>query len=123
MKSLSYLMPEGAPQNPLSTLYADYEKQKQFYKQRRSETQAVVDMLTDRVQAEMEFAMRVDKISSDKYNRILEIGSLSKQIRDYKFRNQARARQSADIAENVSQNCIQPLKELLTSHDQRYEEI
>ena len=102
MKSLSYLMPEGTPQNPLTTLYADYEKQKQFYQQRRSETQAVVDMLTDRVQAEMEFAMRVDKISSDKYNKILEIGSLSKQIKDYKFRNQAKARQSADIAENVS---------------------
>ena len=44
-------------------------------------------MLTDRVEAEMAFAVRVDKISSEKYNKVLDIGSLSKQIKDYKFRN------------------------------------
>ena len=44
-------------------------------------------MLTDRVEAEMAFAVRVDKISSDKYNKVLDISSLSKQIKDYKFRN------------------------------------
>ena len=78
MKSFSYLMPDVASQNTITALYADYEKQKEFYMQRRSETQAVVDMLTDRVEAEMAFAVRVDKISSEKYNKVLDIGSLSK---------------------------------------------
>ena len=59
-------------------------------------------MLTDRAEAEMAFAVKVDRISSDKYKSVLDIGTLSKQIKDYKFRNQAKARQAADIAENVS---------------------
>ena len=49
-------------------------------------------MLTDRAEAEMAFAVKVDRISSDKYKSVLDIGTLSKQIKDYKFRNQAKAR-------------------------------
>lgn len=48
----------------LAPLYSDFEKQKSFYQQRRKETQIVIDMLNDRIEAELTYAMRLDKISN-----------------------------------------------------------
>ena len=45
---------------------------------RRRETQEVIDMLNDRVEAELTYAMRLDKISN--YSKSFQIGSLADEV-------------------------------------------
>jgi len=47
----------------LAPLYSDFEKQKEFFLLRKRQTQEVIDMLNDRIEAELTYAMRLDKIS------------------------------------------------------------
>ena len=83
----------------LQPLYADFEKQKEFYGQRRKETQDVIDMLSDRVEAELTYAMRLDKISN--YAQAFSIGNLADEVHNFKMCCSAKARQAAEVSENV----------------------
>ena len=47
---------------------------------RKKETQEVVDMLNDRVEAEMTYAMRLERISSDRYSHSFQIGTLAEEV-------------------------------------------
>ena len=47
---------------------------------RKKETQEVVDMLNDRVEAEMTYAMRLERISSDRYSNSFQIGTLAEEV-------------------------------------------
>ena len=53
----------------LHALFEDFDKQREFYFLRRKETQDVLDMLSDRIEAEITYAMRLEKISSDRYSK------------------------------------------------------
>ncbi len=105
----------------LAPLYADFEKQKQFYQLRRKETQIVIDMLNDRIEAELTYAMRLDKISN--FTKSFTIGSLADTVTSYKVSCAARARQAAEVSENVHQDCITPLKTLLESQDAEFNKV
>lgn len=95
----------------LMPIYADFEKQKEFYMSRKKETQEVVDMLNERVEAELTYAMRLDKISH--YSQSFKIGTLSDEVANFKMSCAARARQAAEVSENVHQDCIEPLRALI----------
>lgn len=62
----------------LAPIYADFEKQKEFYLVRKKETQDVIDMLHDRIEAELTYAMRLDKISQ--YQKSFKIGNLAEEV-------------------------------------------
>ena len=64
----------------LAALFEDYEKQKEFFFLRKKETQEVVDMLNDRVEAELTYAMRLERISSERYSKSFQIGSLAEEV-------------------------------------------
>ena len=68
-------------------------------------------MLNDRVEAELTYAMRLDKISN--YSKSFQIGSLADEVHNYKMTCAARSQQAAELSENVHQDCILPLKRLL----------
>lgn len=74
----------------LAPLYSDLEHQKEFYMSRRKETQEVIDMLNDRIEAELTYAMRLDKISN--YSKSFKIGNLAEEVENYKMSCAARAR-------------------------------
>ena len=63
-------------------------------------------MLNDRVEAELTYAMRLERISSERYSKPFQIGSLAEEVENFKYSCQARSRQAAEVAENVSQDCI-----------------
>ena len=56
-------------------------------------------MLTDRVEAELTYAMRLDKISN--LSKSFSIGNLAEEVENYKMSCAARARQAAEVSENV----------------------
>ena len=56
-------------------------------------------MLNDRIEAELTYAMRLDKISN--YSKSFKIGNLSEEVENYKMSCAARARQAAEVSENV----------------------
>ena len=66
---------------------------------RRKETQEVIDMLNDRIEAELTYAMRLDKISN--YSKSFKIGNLADEVENYKMSCAARPRQAAEVSENV----------------------
>ena len=71
-------------------LYQDFEKQREFYLLRRRQTQEVIDMLTDRIEAELTYAMRLDKISN--HAGSFTLGSLADEVASFKSTCAARAR-------------------------------
>ena len=48
------------------------------------ETQEVIDMLADRVDAEITYAMRLDRISSEKYSKSFTLGTLAEEVANFK---------------------------------------
>ena len=78
-------------------------------------------MLNDRVEAEMTYAMRLDRISSERYSKSFQIGTLAEEVQNFKYSCQARARQAGEVSDNVTQDCIQPLKDLLAKHDEEFD--
>ena len=88
MTTFASLLPEydyTTRNSSLAALFADYEKQKEFYFLRRKETQEVVDMLNDRCEAEMTYAMRLERINSDRYSKSFQIGTLSEEVQNFKY--------------------------------------
>lgn len=67
-------------------------------------------MLADRVDAEMTYAIRLDKIGSDTFLKSFQIGVLAECVANYKQSCQAKARQAAELCDNVNSNCIDTLK-------------
>ena len=59
----------------------------------------VIDMLTDRVEAELTYAMRLDKIAN--YTQSFKVGNLADEVQNFKMSCAARARQAAEVSENV----------------------
>ena len=90
----------------MANLYSDYEKQIEFYYLRKKETHEVLDMLSDRIEAEITYAMRLERISSNRYSKSFQIGALANEVQNFKYSCEARANQAAEVAENVGQDCI-----------------
>ena len=63
-------------------------------------------MLGDRIEAEITYAMRLERISSERYSRSFQIGALADEVQNFKTSCQARASQAAELAENVGQDCL-----------------
>jgi len=74
-------------------------------------------MLADRIDAEMTFAIRLDRIGGEQYLRSFQIGQLADAVQNFKQSCQAKARQAAELCDNVHQNCIDPLKQLLLQQE------
>lgn len=88
---------------------------------RRKETQEVIDMLNDRIEAELTYAMRLDKISN--YSKSFKLGNLAEEVENFKVSCAARARQAAEVSENVHQDCITPLKTLIENQDAEFNKV
>ena len=59
-------------------------------------------MLNDRIEAELTYAMRLERISSERYSKSFRIGALAEEVQNFKNSCQARATQAAELAENVN---------------------
>lgn len=80
-------------------------------------------MLSDRVDAEMTFAIKLDRIGSDTFLKSFQIGVLADCVNNYKASCQAKASQAAELCDNVTSNCIDTLKQLLFEQDKIQEQI
>ena len=52
---------------------------------RKKETEDVVDMLNDRVEAEMAYAARLERISSERYSQSFQIGTLAEEVENFRY--------------------------------------
>ena len=77
-------------------------------------------MLNDRVEAELTYAMRLDKISNNPATKSFNMGALADEVATFKSSCGSRAQQAAELSENVHQDCIEPLKALLESQDGQF---
>ena len=79
-----YEAPARSNNSALNQLSADYEQQKKFFLTRKKETVDVIDMLADRIDAEMTFAIRLDRIGSEQYLKSFQVGLLADAVQSYK---------------------------------------
>lgn len=56
-------------------------------------------MLTDRIEAELTYAMRLDKISN--HSKSFKLGNIAEEVQNFQTSCAARARQAAEVSENV----------------------
>lgn len=66
---------------------------------RRRQTQDVVDLLNDRIEAELTYAMRLDKIAN--VTKTFSLGALGDEVATFKSSCGSRAHQAAEVSENV----------------------
>ena len=86
---------------------------KVHYVQRRKEIEDLVSILELRVQAEQEYSNKLFNISDRNQLDSIRIGLLSKEVDSFKANCRQKARASLELAENVSQDCVRPLKDLI----------
>lgn len=70
-------------------------------------------MLSDRIEAEMTYAMRLQRISESSCLSSFSMGKLKDEVDSFKSACSSRANQAAEVYDNVTESCITPLKELL----------
>jgi hypothetical protein len=58
-------------------------------------------MLADRIDAEMAFAIRLDKIGEEKYTKSFSIGVIADAVQSFKQSCVAKARQAAELCDNT----------------------
>lgn len=89
----------------------DYTKG--HYMQRRKEIEDLIYILELRVQAEQEYSNKLFTISDRNTAESIKIGLLAKEIESFKANCRQKARAAAELAENVAQDCVQPLRDLI----------
>lgn len=105
--------------NSLNLIYVDWEQQKKFFSERIQEADDVVEMLSQRVQSELAYAMRLDRISQMPQNKFmadhskttsLKDSAISEEIASFKGSCYSKAKQATELADNVQQSCVLPLQ-------------
>lgn len=66
-----------------------------------------------RVEAENEYSTRLFSLSDKNQLDSIRIGLIAKEIDAFKSNCRSKAKASAELAENVFSDCVQPLKKLL----------
>ena len=76
-------------------------------------------MLSQRVQSELAYAMRLDRISQMPQNKFmadhskttsLKDSAISEEIASFKGSCYSKAKQATELADNVQQSCVLPLQ-------------
>jgi hypothetical protein len=86
---------------------------KSHFLQRRKEIEDLIYILELRVQAEQEYCNKLTTISDRNTGESIKIGLLAKEVESFKANCRQKARAALELAENVAQDCVQPLRELM----------
>ena len=90
---------------------------KTHYIQRRKEIEDLIAIMELRVQAEQEYSHKLFNIAERNPQDSIKVGLLAKEVESFKANCREKARAAQELAENVAQDCVKPLKELFTKQD------
>lgn len=110
----------GNRRGALYPLFEDLDGHCQHHVQRSKEIEDLVTLLDMRVEAEAEYAARLFQISDRSPQESIKIGLLAKEVDSFKANCRSKAKAAAELAENVEQDCVQPLRNLLQEQDQQF---
>jgi hypothetical protein len=99
-----------------STLYPLFEDLDGYCKhhvRRNHEIEDLITLLEMRVEAESEYSARLFRISDRSQDESIKYGLLAKEVDSFKANCRSKAKAAAELAENVDQDCVQPLRNLL----------
>lgn len=104
----------GDKNGALYPMVETVDHMKGHYDARKKEIEDLVAVLEMRVQAEDEYAGRLFAIA-DRYpaSNNIKISLISKELDSFKANCGQKARAAKELAENVGQDCLKPLKDLL----------
>ena len=87
--------------------------QKSHYIQRRKEIEDLITILDLRIQAEQEYSNKLFNISDRPQQDSIKTGLLAKEVESFKANCRQKARAALELAENVQQDCVQPLRDMI----------
>ena len=73
-----------------------------------------------RVEAESEYSARLFQIAERGQDDAIKYGLLAKEVDCFKANCRSKAKAAAELAENVEQDCVQPLRNLLQEQDESF---
>lgn len=103
----------GEKNGSLYPVVESLDHSKAHYLQRRKEIEDLICVLELRVQAEQEYSTKLFNISDRNQMDSIRIGLLSKEVESFKANCRQKARAALELAENVSQDCVRPLRDLI----------
>ena len=101
----------------LARLSADWEASRTLFTERVTQADWVAEMLADRCETEMSYAMRLDRIANlqTKSTMGCELAgsALTEEIECFKASCAQRSKQALEVSHNVHQDCVLPLRKLI----------
>ena len=86
---------------------------KQHYLQRHKEIEELIYILELRVQAEQDYSNKLFTISDRNQSESIKIGLLAREVECYKANCKHKANAAFELAQNVAQDCVKPLRDLM----------
>ena len=99
--------------SPMYPLFEDLDGYCKHHVRRNREIEDLVTLLEMRVEAEVEYSARLFGISDRSCDESIKYGLLAKEVDSFKANCRSKAKAAAELAENVEQDCVQPLRNLL----------
>jgi len=83
----------------------------------------LITLLEMRVEAEAEYSEKLFLVSDRSQLESIRTGLLAREVESFKANCRSKAKAAAELAENVDQDCVQPLRNLLHEQDQLFKRL
>ena len=103
----------GGKEGALYPLFEDLDGYRVHFIQRKREIEDLIYLLSLRVEAEAEYSQRLFVISDRDENKSITCGMLGQEVESFKADCRSKAKAAAELADNVAQDCVHPLKVLI----------
>ena len=113
----------GEKNAALYPMVEEIDQSKSHYQDRKKEIEDLIYILELRIQAEQDYSNRLFTISDRSQSESIKIGLLAKEIECFKANCRSKARAALELAENVSQDCVEPLREMIGLQEPKFKNI
>jgi len=76
-----------------------------------------------RAQAESEYSSQLFAISDSNHLNSISVGLLGEEVESFKADCRSKAKAAAELAENVAQDCVEPLRKLIEEQDDHFKAL
>lgn len=107
----------------LYPLFEELDGHCMHHVQRNKEIEDLISLLEMRVEAEAEYSARLFQIADRSQHDAIKVGLLEKEVDSFKANCRSKAKAAAELAENVEQDCVTPLRNLLQEQEQGFKAL
>ena len=107
----------GNREGALYPLFEDLDGFRIHFLDRKREIEELITLMNLRVEAEFTYSNQLFDIAESDQYRSITIGTLGQEVDAFKEDCRSKAKAAAELATNVAQDCVQPLRVLMDDQD------